>query len=647
VFEPRRATSPVAESDCSSESEVQNAPSEYSTAYSDDDDEDTDFILASPELPNSSVQDPTSEVELPWHGACRCAVGHSSAVVHHNAPIPQPLQGGEHEFASSSSTKLPDLPPELLASIFELLVGDPTESSSVNYRLSKPDTATPHFSHSWSLECVSRVNRQWRAISWPLLMRTLSIVHFADVATIARLPQRHMDLVQHLCITLDAIESLYVYICALLGLQTNRAQSFKDEASQKLAASGVINVGVVEEDGVRYVDGHFLTGFSLKRLTIFRPCSSNKTRGGESVTRGFTRFFNRSVVRLLADSASTLERVVFRDPNTKWLEPATLPVDTTLSALSMPKLSHLTYLSSHTIPPLGAIELPALSSLTSGMPHVDSGTLDTLLARDLTSLRTNHLLPHYPASLRVLHILPSKGIDRLGVVQLTHALQSLRRLRDLRICLAKPAFGAPEPEHIILSSIVELIESLSPTIRVLELQEPSGPTDSCSLIADAFISSVHRPEASAQQKSPHPSLVEPFLRLTQLEILSLVLQEERQGAPCQAKSNLCSRCGSPADSQWRHAGHMNCAEFLLNRLPSLQEVHFHCATDSTGPEGGTPGGEQFVTRYRTPGCVWGRPLRGREHDVVTGLGDREELVCVTPRWMDVGTRTRLWESAMI
>jgi len=645
VIEPPRAPSPAAESQPEShlESDVQNEPSEY-LAEGSDNNPGMNSVL--PERPSTPGRDEVCKLQLPWREARLTEVAVPADVVHRRTPQPQPqpqpLERITRASTPEASKGILDLPTELLVSIFELLVGDPTRYSSVDYRLSKPDTPTPHFSHSWSLECVSRVSHQCRATAWPLLMGTLSVVHLADVAAIARLPEQHRSLIRHLCITIGAIEAIYVYICLLHSMRTDHARKAKDDTLQKLRASGISDLRMVEENRARYVDGTFLAGLSLKRLTIFRPQSSTRTKGGESVKPGFTCFFNKSVERLLADSASTLEQFVFQDPKTEWVMPERLPLEIGLLSLHMSKLSHLTLSSPHAIPVLAYCQLPTLKSLTCGANNAGAVPVANILARYLTSLRTVHHMLVYPTTLRVLHIVPPAGVDALSISNLARLLRSMQRLYDLRICLATPAQGTPEPGQIVQSSIVRLVESLSSTLHIFELQEPSGPMNGRSLIADAFKSTIHSADAS-EQTSSDLNLMTPLLHLTQLEILSLVLQEERQGTPCTAEPHIRKHLGIVVNAgiQWRHAWHKDCAAFLINELPSLREVHFHCVADSVGVARGSLAGEQTVARYRTLECVWGRPISKR--DVARVSSEDGE---VKPQRMDIGTRTRLWESAM-
>ncbi|KAH7107965.1 hypothetical protein BKA62DRAFT_680546 [Auriculariales sp. MPI-PUGE-AT-0066] len=524
---------------------------------------------------------------------------------------------------------LHDLPPELLALVFEILVGDPTRQAAIKYRLSKPvEDMKAHFSHSWSLECVSRVSRYCRAVAWPLLIGTVSVVTIKDFATIQRLPEKHRKLIRHMAVSIAALELLYMYICVVLPTDGTP----NPLAIERLADAGVPDARV-EKD--QKVVAHPLTGLNLRRLTVFRPLTVNHLRTSDHLL-GFNSFFDRAVTRIMLDSVSSLEEIVIRDPDTDWLaEPRV--VDPAWSSSSFTKLRHVTAEIKHAIPILQTAGFPGLLSFTVGAGTSARDLASGLVSRSLHALRSRQTIPNLPTTLTLLHLLPRHGLPSEDIQSLLRALENLQNLRDFRVSFLQDVIIdislSQDRTTTFKTQLASLIEALPPGLQVLEFRDPHkiwpGQREPLGQVfATAF-------DAAAAASPSTNVVIERIQRLSQLVILSLVLQEQRQGGrPCRTEPAI-HRDVLPSPADWRHGWHQLCAQHLFDRMPALREVHLHCVADVGVFD---LDHQDMHARAMAFECVWGRETNVRPSQPRADGGSNM-------KWLDIGARTLLWETA--
>ncbi|KZV89263.1 hypothetical protein EXIGLDRAFT_721545 [Exidia glandulosa HHB12029] len=593
----------------------------------------TSFNTSVPSSPTSAVSRRTNASEHPWREARLSARAVPASVVHSFTPVPRPKK----------RTTFNDLPYEILECIFSYLVGDPTRADAVRYRTDNMADPKSRCAHSWSLECCTRVCRVWRSVAWPILASTFAVINKDDVRVLARASAQRRAMIRHLVVSIPALERLYVLL-SILALSSQYPLAKLEEMSgvQSLALRHLSSSSPTEKPVIAGLP--FTQLSSLRRLTIFRPSNETSTMTGDAVLPGFTSFFLSSVQRLLSDAADSLERLVMRDPRGNWLSLSEHAREEDGETILPRPLTALRDVKWDIVLPLPALRdlvirvgTPSLRCLTYGSLDAAPPILDSLTHLRLRSAAVlSATTPALPSDLTVLHLLPPDGLSAAQISSLANCISGLDSLRDLRIAVAE--WGPPSSSHNVGTTYpnqaVErrLLASLPTSLRIFELrQTPPSSSDEDDDGAASFPSSpVALSSSTVHLGLPSTSLA----RLDSLRVLSLIVVPPIHSIVLKSASkSLCASHALPGLARSKeskaerraHEWHYPYARSLLATLPNLREVHMSCSPSS--PE--------------VLECVWGRPDWYEDGDGDDDGGDAG----VEMDWMDVGTRTRLWESA--
>ncbi|KZV80708.1 hypothetical protein EXIGLDRAFT_732460 [Exidia glandulosa HHB12029] len=572
----------------------------------------TSFNTSAPSSPTSAVSRRTNASEHPWREARLSARAVPASVVHSFTPIPRPKK----------RTTFNDLPYEILESIFSYLVGDPTRADAVRYRMDNMADPKSRCAHSWSLECCTRVCRVWRSVAWPILASTFAVINKDDVRVLARASAQRRAMIRHLVVSIPALERLFVLL-SILALSSQYPLAKLEELSgvQSLALRHLSSSSPTEKPVIAGLP--FTQLSSLRRLTIFRPSNDTSTMTGDAVLPGFTSFFLSSVQRLLSDASESLERLVMRDPRGNWLSLSEHAREEDGETILPRPLAALRDVKWDIVLPLPALRDLVIRVGTPGLRCLTYGSLDAAppILDSLTHLRLRSAAvlfsttPALPSDLTVLHLLPPDGLSAAQISSFANCISGLDSLRDLRIAVAE--WGPPSSSHNVGTTYpnqaVErrLLASLPPSLHIFELRQtpPSSSTVHLGLPASSLA------------------------RLASLRVLSLIVIPPIHSIVLKSASkSLCASHALPGLARSKeskaerraHEWHYPYARSVLASLPNLREVHMSCSSSS--PE--------------VLECVWGRPEWWSED----GDGDGGDAA-VEMDWMDVGTRTRLWESA--
>lgn len=294
---------------------------------------------------------------------------------------------------------------------------------------------------------------------------------------------------------------------------------------------------------------------------------------------------------------------------------------------AMAELRHVQWDVALPMPALG-VGAPALRSLSLG-PNADVPDLDGVTHLRTTNARVLDADTGMPHGLVLLHLTPALGADVPRLVQL---LPDMTALRDLRLSVA---------HDVVLDGF---LTALPTSLRILALREiPPPPSSLSSLSSPSSPPAPKPPNLRALFTAPLLTPTTSHLaRLPHLRVLSLSFSSSPSKPKTPKHSTNESLCAS------RHEHHLPTARTLLGALPSLREVHF---SGSGGGGCGSASASVSGAEERLTECVWGRaawdygPSRGNgmEDEKLEGQGGKESEV--EGVWMDVGARTRLWESA--